>query len=371
MPPTLNNVLITLLILALATVYSTKLKSSWDNILYTGAVLKMDGHDQNDAHSKVYETLKEANTEKQFYYLSGEYGSEYRTTVYKDPKSLSELMPGFEVKYLFVCASYLVYKMGAPLHKSTSLVSIIFFVLCLLLFHFSISSSWRFGALPLILLVLAMATAPATSNLARLSSPDMMSVFFLFLAAVLFLKKYNTLWVYLALGLSILVRPENVIFAAVFALINLFSNRDAATFRSTGVGLGMVGLSYAVTQLVSAKVKWSVLFYHTFISKLNYPISDPQHIDLMGYLKTLLQRVDSFVFPALVFILLTMLLFRLSNSKEIRGKSQVLVASIGLSSLFRFLLFPLWEIRFFFAYLLIMITMMVLAVGQEKASTTL
>ncbi len=199
----------------------------------------------------------------------------------------------------------------------------------------------------------------------------MMSVFFLFLAAVLFLKKYKALWVYLILGMSILVRPENVIFAAVFCALSAFSNRDSNSIRNAGIGLVISSLSYALTQLITEKVEWSVLFYHTFISKLNYPISDPQHIDLMGYLKTLLQRVDSFVFPALVFILLTMLLFRLSNSKEIRGKSQVLVASVGLSSLFRFLLFPLWEIRFFFAYLLIMITMMVLAVGQEKASTTL
>lgn len=365
------DLLLVVLMLLLSYVYSTRLQYNFDMVGYMAAVSKVKGHTQDDSLSaEVYGALKEEVTEAQFQQLTGGHGSQMRKTMFEDPQSLREMSSLYSFRVLFVYTIYLLNALGLPLTASTGVVSVCFFSLSLLLFYFGLRSFSKLPAMVLALSVFAIATLPQVQLLATLSTPDMMSNFFLLLIAFRYLKGASLAEITAYSILALSVRPDNLILTFLLLILG-FSN--SPIFHRL-LAFFLLAASYILLVKTSNYPGWKAVFRYTFIEKMNYPLTHPIEVSIAEYLKVLLQRVKAFVSPVIIYGLLLYAYFRIGDCQMQWNRSTRLLTAITISLVVRFFLFPAMEMRYFFVYLLMFLLIAVFegnARSQELQTSTL
>ena len=367
------------LFLSIITIFiSIKPYYGLDMLPYMAIVLKMDGKESAEqAHNSVYVDLRQEANPSQ--YLDLAEGSDYRKALFSDAVAFDEQLSFYVVKPLYLGFSYLFYKMGAGLLFSTVLPSLLaYFVIGLFLLI------WIDKILPnpwlTVWLCMAIITYEPFVELGKTAIPDGLSTMFLLIGCFLFVEK-KQLWGSTALFvLAILTRPDNIIL--VFLILSLAFVRQ--WYQKVPVSTLLLCFSvcfgaYFIPKLFLEGGAWSVLFYHTFIDRVLYPLSDPPQLSLAEYVAVITKNMVHSTYFARTHLLLVLLFagvtlrskFTLTSVTKNWTFQQTFMLVLVVALIIRFFLFPFFLERFMAPFLLLsgIIFLKEMVTSYRRAST--
>ena len=253
-----------------ATWFAQRPLYNWDMIPYVAIALLDAGQPADTLREKTYDIIKESTPVERHEFLLGgsNYkkdtyirGADYRYMVARDSKIFANQLPFYTVKPVYPALMSLFVRAGVNPVTATMVISgAAYAAICLLLYVWI--SRWLNPAISLVITAL-LSLNPILTPLAQLATPDALSVFVLLLGTFFV---FETKFLRSGIGIfiaSILIRPENIIYAFIF--LGFLAAIRKLPLTSCAIGLCVAfGIYFAETRL-SQNYGWSTLFYFTFI----------------------------------------------------------------------------------------------------------
>src|SRR4029078_5808814 len=250
--------------------FSSRPLYNWDIIPYVAVALRDAGHPADTLRQQTYEIMERSSPREAHEFLFGgsiykkdtyNRGADYRYMVANDSKIFADQLPLYTVKPVYPALMSLLYRVGVnPVRASIAISATAYAAICLLLYVWI--SQWLNPALSLPIAAL-LSLNPILTPLAQLATPDALSVFVLLLGTFFV---FETKFLRSGIGIfiaSILIRPENIIYAFIF--LGFLAAIRKLPLTSCAIGLCVAfGIYFAETRL-SQNYGWSTLFYFTFI----------------------------------------------------------------------------------------------------------
>lgn len=243
---------------------------NWDLLGYVGASLRSGGASAEEVHRRAFSLVREKVSAEKFTLMTD--GNSYRRTVASDPTAFDQQLPYYTSKPAYVLLMRLGTAAGLhPVEASVVLSRIAYLILGMSLWWWlrtMVGPGLAFGAA-----VLAMAL-PVVLNLARLSTPDGLSVLVSLNALVLLVERQR-----LALGcgmllLALTVRLDNIVWMPLVAAYLAVS--QPRRWGYIAAWLGASALLYVAIVQWSGFYGWRHLLYTNFVERLAYPADTPQ-----------------------------------------------------------------------------------------------
>ncbi|MFP4094975.1 MAG: hypothetical protein ACLFUB_10850 [Cyclobacteriaceae bacterium] len=351
-----------LLFLLTFTIYiGVKPYYNMDMLPYAAILLKMEGgKTPEQIHQTTYAEAKQHLSTQHFADLSR--GSDYRAEIYEDAAAFDEQLAFYIIKPLYVAGSYLSYQAGASLPFATALPSLLsFFIIGLLILW------WMDKILPYpwltLWICLFIITSEPLVEIGKISAPDAPAMMFLLIAAYLYVEKQSYWKSTIFFVLAILTRPDYIILVFFIFLISLAGKwyRKVSLSHWAGGMLLLLG-AYLLPKLFLENVAWYTLFYHTFIERVAFPVSDPPVMQVSDYLQALKNNLVPRSFFARSYLLLIAFFAGTTLRQPIRhlhldirkwSFNQLFMLALLITMVVRFLLFPAFFDRFMAPFLLL------------------
>lgn len=324
---------------------------NWDMLGYMAIVLKKDQPNPDSVHAMTYRIAKEEVPAMKYGFFIG---GENRKMRAKDPAFFSKYLPLYGVKPLYIESISLFYKMGIPLTKATVLPSIIFYFLTGLLVLLWLSRYFNFFIATLLaLLTMCLDWAVSATGL---STPDVMSAFFILLAFYFVLEKYSILSCLCFLVIAMLARLDNIIpafFVLSFCFLYKRKNNKIAWLPYFG-SLAVLAVCYfGVTALILGSSEgWGIMYYPKLMSHHVVPGSS-NAVTLKWYIGELYSHlIEGFLYTSLAWFVLLLFPILYSPGKNWRQLSERQYFALLLFVIIaaRFVVFPSLQDRFNLAY---------------------
>jgi hypothetical protein len=269
----------------------------------------------------------------------------YLATMAADPVSLTQQIPFYSVKPLYPGLMVALHAVGVPLPLSSLLISIVSFIV----FGILVFLWMRRHHQSLIAFVLAglIVASPPFAALASLSTPDALGLLLMTGAAFAFAELRRVPLAVGLLALTVLARPNAVIFAVALIAAAAIASRSsgvrvrpaAAVGAVAGVGL----VVFAVSRVMGA-YPYPVLFADALLGYLPYPANGvpAMAISEVARLYVLLaaQLTATFI-PVAALLAVVALRLRVHGFAEIRDDAPaLLVAASMLAAAAGWLVFP-------------------------------
>ncbi|MCP4315828.1 MAG: hypothetical protein GY789_07350 [Hyphomicrobiales bacterium] len=352
-----------ILILYFATVCAVALffpLANWDMIAYVASILEKDGSLGHELHTQAYGIVKQNISDGDFIVLTSD--RPYRIAQYEDPDAFITMLGFYRVKLLYVEFAQLLTNWANPV-VALRWVSVIsaagFGVLTLL---------WLAERKCLALAPLAIIALIATgfSDAAWLATPDLFSAVFLATGVLLYVSERG-FTAGIAFLLAILARPDHLALVGVFAVMSI-------VIRPIGKGViiaFIAGLAASFTiSAMSGHPGWWV---HMWFTNVEYvptlegfdpPFSIVTYLQIVvkSIVRSLVEQKWLGVLLTLVFLLAVML----RNNFSFTRREAVAMTSIIVAIPAKFVVFPLHESRFYFAYLIALALVMIAAYGRQR-----
>lgn len=335
-----------LLIFIITIVLALKPDYNWDMLPYMAIIEKMDGIKSFDQiHSDVYNTAKK-NLPPKKYNVIADSNDRYRKKMLEDAMAFEKQLPFFDVKPVYLFFAFILYKIGVSLTYATALPSLIsYFFINLVSFFwckkFNLSSRVFIFFLGLICII--------TIPLATRSNPDTLACLFLLCASYFFMETDNLLACVLFLILSILTRPENIIFSfLLFSILVAGKWKKKTSFFVCLICCLLMATVYYTPLKIMSYPGWSNLFYHAFIDNTVDP-SLKQTITIPMYLKVINHNVLTIkgIVGIICLIILSAAILLQKSFKQEKYQLYKLFYSVVISWLvIKTLLFPMPGLRF-------------------------
>jgi len=329
---------------------------------YMAIVVRMDGvKDIKTIHSVTYNSAKE-NIPPQDYNKLVDSPS-VRIRFANDPYYFEKILPIHVVKPLYTWSAYLFYKAGFTLPLATVMPSIIsYLVIGLLLFHWLKKYFQTTIAFVAALLVMYSGFMGA---IAKGSSPDTLSAFFLF-AAFYFILEKPVLWmIFLFLWVSLLTRVDNLINCFFILSLMTFSDKwyRKISLRGYFLMIGILLTSYILVIIPVRQFGWSLFYYSEYVKHMNFnrdfnlPFSFSDYISY-AYSKAVTGFVNS-NFTVFVFLAILIMVDRFSIKFRNFTFDQILALLFVFIIFVRFILLPDLSDRFYISFYLVIMILLV------------
>jgi hypothetical protein len=344
-----------LLLLTLTIALAFKPGYNWDMLPYMAITEKIDGVKPFDKiHADVYSNAKKNLSSKRYHSLT-DTANAYRKKMFEDADAFQTQLPFFNIKPLYLISVYIFYKLGAALTYATIIPSLIAF-LCMNVLAYFWCRRFRlsFPALIIALMLVCVITIPFATR----SNPDGLAFLFAFAGAFFFLETENLFIAVVFLVLSILTRPDYIIFALLLYSIVLMAKwkRKVPFFISSSYLLLLL-LSYYLPLKIMSNPGWSTLFFHAFINNTANPAAK-QTVTIPLYLKVINHNILTAkgiaAFAFLVLLSLPVLWFKRIQSKE-SALYKLFFIVVAVWAITKFLLFPMGSLRFLIPPFLLML----------------
>lgn len=335
---------------------------NWDMLAYMAVVTGYDHSEPGMIHDTVYAIARRqlpAATYNQL--IDG--GLEFRKRVAEDPAEFYRQMPFYTVKPLYTWLVYLMYKAGAPLVQATILPSFLSYFLIGSLLVF-----WIRKYLPFMLAIavsaLAMVSAPMW-DVVRCSSPDCLSALLLLSAMYFVLEKKSLVGVFVFLLLSILARLDNAIPAVFILSLLAVSNKweTGITLKKYLMMLLAISCACLFISFNARQPGWSIFYYPTFLKSLNLSYSLHPEFHGKDYISLVISHFMTGLFFSnlVLFLILASLTFVGRPNFRFRDMAfdQLFVLVILAILLVRFVLEPVIADRFYIAYYLCILILLI------------
>lgn len=298
---------------------------NWDKLAYMACVLKLDG--QDNVHKKVY-----SEASKLDFYVDTSYRKEMKV----NEKAFDEQISFYHSRIAYTFTVWIFYKITNDLNIATYIPSVLFSLLSLLLlFHILNGIIKRISITTFLILLLLF----LFRDIIQYTTPDAMSLFFLMLSTYFYWIKKNFYFLFLGI-VAILVRPDNVLYIItliIFGGILLKLNQKLLLFQIIVLAFIYWGIGVFYTS-----PSFGTLLYHTFIQKVYYPISSPPLFGIENYMEIILTKgkysLDNLGMR--IFLILIGFLMLKTINNPLRNMFLVIILSLFVTVISKFLLFP-------------------------------
>ncbi len=330
---------------------------NWDMLPYSALVLKMDGADAKTAFAHTYESAKE-NVPPGPYHLLTDSTNAYRYTLANNAGAFNEQLPFYVVKPLYISLAYLAYKAGFSLPQATLVPSFISYLLIGLLFFHWLSLYLHFS-ISFFVSLLIMISSPLI-GVAKLSTPDCLSALLLLGSFYFIIEKPSLSLALVCMCLSVFARMDNVI-SCMLTMTAIYWSKNWNRQLSSRTFLLIVGLfifCYLMVGLIASQYGWSIFFYNDFARHLHPVYGTKEHFRFADYFRLMYEHVMSAVNRSYFFIFMA---FHALNVSLLKRSSfdKTFAILIPVILLIRFILYPDISDRFYIAYYLLIVVLLV------------
>jgi hypothetical protein len=340
---------------------------NWDFIPYTALVLQMDGHDSKDAHASAYRLAKETLSPERYRQLTDSSNS-YRNAMVKDPSAFNSQLQFYAVKPLYITLCYLSYKSGVHLPHATLVPSFIAYLLTGLLLFYWLSLYLRLWVV-LISSLLLMLSPPLIEG-ATLSTPDLLSAFFLLSSFYFIIQKPSLLFAFLAMILSVLARVDNILICFL-VLFTVFASRRwyrRISFLHFAFMSLILAVCYIGITLWARQYGGSIFFYNDLAAQFNPSNTPRAGFSLQNYFIVMGEHLKIGITSSHLALFMSLLVVTLAKDFSLRKLSfdQLFCLLITVSLLARFILLPTIADRFYIAFYLVIFILLVRAYSPTE-----
>lgn len=261
---------------------------NWDMIGYVASSYYEDGYRDNELVQLTYDDVRQAVGEAEFEVLTLKGpDAHYRATVYQDPRALTQQIPFYSIRVVYVGLMRLIKHFGIEYASATYLISSFFAASAVLLFgRILLSYGVPVFYVPLIVL------STGYTDLARLSTADAMACFFSLLAAYAFLKR--SILFFLVVALLPLVRTDFVLLSCLMLAASYFRGEKLQSVIVLLVSL----LAYFAVNKLKGNYGWLTVLNFTLIDMSPYPVDLVPSHNILKYIKLYLKVIaDIFMSP--------------------------------------------------------------------------
>ena len=324
---------------------------SWDLTAYVAEVLKLDS--PKDLHLDTYKTLSVSLPKERYNHLTN---FEYGKTNLENKKIFYEQLRFYDYRILYHYTNHFIRIVtGVSVPNAIFLNSALFaFLSVCLLFYISYKEK-TINLFLSGLIIVNLIMQKEFIEIIRFSTPDAQSIFLVSLSIYLFFKNSSKSFFIVAL-LSLLVRSDNVILYTLLILFDLIINRQNL-FRKTAYLVGLVTF-YLLLNKVFEVPSYGVLFKHTFLSPVLYPVSNSESFHLSEYIVFLKKQITGIL--SISMILVTSMLYLGYQSKD-KTDYRLLIFGISIFIVYhlKYILFPIYWYRFYALYLVLFLIFIV------------
>jgi hypothetical protein len=254
-----------LVALALSLVLASELKHrqyDWDMLPYMAIALTDTGETIETAHDRVYDMIRNEVTPATYEDLTLNFDPQYRQSAAVDAHKFAESLPFYTVKPLYPALLSLLYLAGVDLTSAPGLLSGFGYVMsCLVVFAWI--GRWLQPLLAASLTVI-IALIPQVTAVAKLPTPDSLSLFLILLGFFIAIELRNAAAGLCVLIVAIAARPENIMYLGVLAVYLFLGGRNRImVFCLAAIG----ALLFIFLRKHSGGYGWTTLFYFTFVSR--------------------------------------------------------------------------------------------------------
>lgn len=278
--------------------------ANWDMVAYVGSAISWQERNPAIIHQKTLEDIKPVVLDRRYKEIAEE------NALSKNPQHFVQNLPFYATKPVYVASVWLLHKAGFT-HTYAAATWIV--------------AALSFGGLAVLLLLwrpeymnrgiwlLALSTlcwfgTPPFGELARFSTPDSMGAAAIF-AAFLALFRLQRPYLGVALMLlSILIRPEAVIFAVMTAAMCFVMGRALSPLtRAQSVVMAISAtILYLSIQKLFGNYGYEKFFHYTFVNRVPNPAEVEVHLTLANYLGALAEGLNNIFTDARLLPLLAL-----------------------------------------------------------------
>lgn len=350
--------ILALLIVMTAAVAYVYPNSNWDMIAYTASILESRIQDPVELHKQTYDLVRDNISEGEFLTLTQD--REYRIRQYEDPRAFMTMLGFYRLKLVYIETARALTAFTDPVMAQRYIaIGSILAIGAVLMMWLARNGALMYGPIVAALLVLAM-----FGETAMVLSPDLYGSVFLFLAAFLYLERQDWLAA-LMLILAFFTRPDHLAFIGVFFVF--------AALYGPGrwIMTGCFAICFAgyiwLTQDASHPGWW----VHLWFSHVEFvPTLEGFHppFSIFMYLQMLVRStVRSLIESTWLALLFSQVIFfaKAIDPTLLKDRTKVLLYGIFTSMCAKYLVFPHFETRFYFPYL-ILIGMILLIAWKDQ-----
>ena len=333
---------------------------NWDMLPYSALILKIDGYDAKKAFAFTYESAKQ-NIPPRDYHLLTDSTNAYRYNLSNDDTAFNEQLPFYVVKPLYTSLAYLAYKAGFSLPAATLVPSFISYLLiCLLFFHW-LNLHLRLS-ISFFVSLLIMVSSPLV-EVAKLSTPDCLSALLLLGSFYFTIEKPSLPFLLTCLCLSVFARIDNVI-ACFFVMTAICLSKRwyrRITLRNFSLITILFASCYCMVGLIAWQFGWSVFFYNDFAQHLRPSYGSGSRFAFGDYARLMYEHIMSAINHSYFTIFMALHFLNISTSFSQKKPSfdKLFVVLIPVILLVRFILYPDISDRFYIAYYLVIVVLLV------------
>jgi hypothetical protein len=370
-PSTRQKILPTLLfglMVVLGSVYIFKNPQRfWDMLPYMGSVLSMETNEPMEIHSQTYVHFMAGIPDQSWERMLND--DAFTHDMAWDTDHFNQQLPFFKIKALYIYTSYLFYQMGFPLFTAVLLPSLLAFIFISFLIYYWLSQHFK----PWITFILATLFFVLNLNFDafRIASPDAMSAAFLILGTYFFIEKNRLSQAAAFLLLGLLTRPDNLFFVG-FLLVGFlffFKRKDNKQAYSTVGFLILAIISILLLRIESGGYDAYRMFYRSFVQLVVDPQTANIHFDLPTYLGGIKNGLKMSLHNKIIYLLpLATLGYYFIRKFNTSPWVNLWMLAMGLSVVARIFVHPLFETRYLFGFLVVILLLTVVQLKQKLPS---
>jgi len=333
---------------------------NFDMLGYMALIVKMDkSHTIDEIHDITYSSARQDIPPDEYKKLTGTLP--YRKKFEAESSEFGKVLPNYVVKPLYIWLCWLFYKAGSSLPMATVMPSIISYMLLgLFLFYWFrkyLQTVFAFAAAALIMF------STFTTAVARLSTPDCLSTLFLFISIYFILERRNLALMFLFFLLAAFTRVDNIITCFLIISFLAFSKKwKMINSKQYFFMVPVLILAYLLIVMPVRQFGWSIFYYSNYAMHIDYSADFDQPVSILSHISLIYSKlVTAFVSTHFTFFVFLGLLVLINKKFSLRNMSfdqsfLLVLAAIGL---FKFLLLPDLSDRFYLAFYLVIIILLV------------
>lgn len=310
---------------------------NWDIIGYVSAAYSNQGFSKEDLHAKTFEDVRLAATTEQYKNLTED--GEYRITVAKNAQSLSEHLPFYTIRVLYVAIIRSLGKIfDVPYSVLTYILSAFFGGLCVLSLSLFYKNKYLVYALSLPLIVLFTGLKEASA----LSTPDTLATLAALLAVYLYAR--NSLWLGFLTLIIPLIRTDYIILSGLIGLC-YFSKKE---FRRGLLATVPALISYALVNHLNQNYGFFKIFTFTLIEISPFPASLKLPDTTLPFAEAYLRGFKAMIGHRhfILYVVFFIYWYRNIRPQRLRLANELVFITLGFVTL-HMTLFPAYYERFF------------------------
>jgi len=358
--------LLVLLVAAIAAYQDRFRDWDWDLMAYSASAVSLLETDPVEIHAIVF---KEAKTEVPgAQYKSLTAATSYRADLSRDPFHFAEQIPFYSVKPAYVELIVGLHRLGLTRIQAMKLISVASFVAFGVLF-FAWAGSYLNSRASALLSGMFVLSQPIL-DLARISTPDALSVAMVFAALYALFEKEGALAGILMLSCSVFIRSDNfVLVVLVLCYLSLVPHSPVRIRRDHAVLLIAAVLASTIVIDRVGGYGWQTLAYHSVVQRLTNPAEVVPHVTALNYFHALAAAARIALFDWSSLLLFAFMATGCLLFARLADRMRDLLLLNVTASVLRILVYPSFEERYLVSlYAVIAVCLISVIAGPASSS---